>query len=103
MQVKTSCLDILQQFGVKWPPMLNCSKFPVQGEGGAVCMEPEMSIVTEQYVSHKNASKNSTISRVRPHVSQEDSFRFQPPKGPLEQGRCPRGMVDLSVSVRWER
>jgi hypothetical protein len=37
IQVKSSCINILARFGINWPDMLNCSRFPSAGE---LCMEP---------------------------------------------------------------
>ncbi|VDP11469.1 unnamed protein product [Soboliphyme baturini] len=51
-EVMHSCLPLLTNFGIPWPAILNCSQFPLKGNG-ALCMDP-----TTAYNSAKKAADN---------------------------------------------
>lgn len=38
-EVKKNCLPLLTNFGLPWPETLNCTQFPVKGQG-TLCMDP---------------------------------------------------------------
>lgn len=42
-EVKSACLPWLRRAGHSWPDLLNCSKFPVKGAQGTLCMDPSLS------------------------------------------------------------
>lgn len=42
-EVRSACLPWLRRASHSWPELLNCSKFPVKGTQGSLCMDPSLS------------------------------------------------------------
>uniref|UniRef100_A0A915ENH6 FZ domain-containing protein n=1 Tax=Ditylenchus dipsaci TaxID=166011 RepID=A0A915ENH6_9BILA len=75
-EVKRDCIQILQEFDIQWPALLNCSRFP---EAPSLCMQPS------------NSPQQTYIPNSVPSVSMHQPTVIESQRVPS----CPQDLVNL--------
>uniref|UniRef100_A0A1I7XYZ0 Frizzled-4 n=1 Tax=Steinernema glaseri TaxID=37863 RepID=A0A1I7XYZ0_9BILA len=92
-EVRRGCVTIVQTFGVKWPEMLNCSRFPEHPE---VCIDPKLT--KGGTFEHEQYELPSRIGNPGQMIYGGEGVRESFVFGHLPS--CPKDMINLDPTDR---
>ncbi|XP_029636279.1 frizzled-4-like [Octopus sinensis] len=97
--VKRKCQPVLQEFGLSWPPILNCSKFPPNNNQDHMCMDGPGEKEEDENKDHLEPDK-SDKRPTNPGWKHITTFPHSRPSGSCSHKRHPENYIFVNRTER---